>query len=182
MRNIKDSWMLEIFLLVIDLIVILLLAAWLIGFRINVTPSLPEGIYQISSESIERGDLVAFCLDADNPFSVLADERGFLGAGACKSGLRPLLKQLVGMPGDGLFLGPEGIFLNGKLLDGTVRCDFDRHGRSLPPSLLAAGTIPKNYGLVLSQDHAGSFDSRYFGLMPLADLKKVRPILTVSRN
>lgn len=182
MRNIRDSWILEIFLSILDLIVILLLAAWLIGFRINVTPSLPEGIYLLSSENIDRGDLVTFCLAADNSFSVLADERDFLASGACKSGLRPLLKKLAGMPGDYLALAPEGIFLNGTLLDGTARLEFDRRGRRLPPSLLNEGLIPDGYGLVLSQDHAGSFDSRYFGLAPIADLKKVRPIWTVNRD
>ncbi|UQZ91193.1 hypothetical protein C4J81_06500 [Deltaproteobacteria bacterium Smac51] len=141
LMNIKDSWMLEVGLLLIDLMVILLIAAWIFGFRVNITPSLPEGIYQFSSEDIERNDLVAFCLEPDNPFSPLASERGYLGPGGCQSGLRPLLKHLVGLPSDHLFISDDGLILNGIVLTGSGRPGRDRQGRELPISLLREGTI-----------------------------------------
>lgn len=180
--NIKDSWMLEAGLLLIDLLVIILVAAWIFGFRVNITPSLPEGIYQLSSENIERGDLVAFCLEPDNSFSSLAGERGYLGPGSCSNGLRPLLKHLVGLPGDRLLIVSNGLMLNGILLTGSEHPDHDRQGRDLPDPLLRAGIIPEGQALVLSQEHAGSFDSRHFGLVQMASLKKVRPVWIIGRE
>jgi type IV secretory pathway protease TraF len=43
------------------------------------------------------------------------------------------------------------------------------------PSILAEGDIPQGYALALA-DHEGSFDSRYFGLVPLESLQKVKPV------
>ena len=175
--NIKNSWKLEICLLVVDLMVIFLIAAWVVGLRVNITTSLPKGIYRLSSEDIERGDLVAFCLPPDNPFSSLAGERGYLGPGRCSNGLRPLLKHLVGLPGDDLQIGNDELILNGVRLVGSKRPKLDRHGRDLPPSLLNDGLIPDGHVLVLAQEHVGSFDSRHFGLISFSSLYKVKPIL-----
>ena len=180
--NIKDSSMLEVGLLLVDLVVIVLVAAWIFGFRVNITPSLPEGLYRLSSENVDRGDLVAFCLPSDNPFSSLAGERGYLGPGCCQSGLRPLLKHLVGLPGDDLIIDNDGLILNGIFLIGSVRPEHDRQGRNLPHPLLRDGHIPDGQALVLSQEHAGSLDSRHFGLIPLASLKKVKPVWVTGRE
>ena len=180
--SIKNSWMLEVGLLLVDLLVIVLVAAWIFGFRVNITPSLPEGIYQLSSEDVDRGDMVAFCLPPDNPFSSLAGERGYLGPGCCQSGLRPLLKHLVGLPGDDLFIDIDGLLLNGFHLTGSERPKRDRQGRTLPNPLLRDGIIPEGQALLLSLEHVGSFDSRHFGLIPLASLKKVRPVWVAGRE
>ena len=129
------------------------------GLRINPTPSLPKGIYRISPGSPQKGDLVSFCLDGE--YAALARERGYLEAGSCPSGLRPLLKRLEGLPGD---------VVSSDLPLQTL----DSHGRPMP-SALRAGVIPPGMALVLA-DHPGSFDSRYFGLVPLEGLQRVEPI------
>ena len=60
---------------------------------------------------------------------------------------------------------------------------FNRHedsaGRLLPGSSLESGMIPDGMCLALS-DHPGSFDSRFFGLVPLADVVKVKPVFTIK--
>lgn len=154
-----------------------LLAFWGAGFRVNLTPSLPKGVYRLTGEPTQKGDLVAFCLASTNPFSQVAQERGYLGQGSCPSGLRPLLKHLAGLPGDQVGISPDGLILNDEFLGNTARSEIDRYGRAVPPSLLVEGQIPAEFGLVISQEHSGSFDSRYFGLIPFASLKKVKPIL-----
>ena len=72
------------------------------GLRINPTPSLPKGVYRITPEhspvDLAKGDLVSFCLHGE--FADLAKERGYLQAGSCDNGLRPLLKRLAGLPGE----------------------------------------------------------------------------------
>ncbi|MDL2227019.1 conjugative transfer signal peptidase TraF [Deltaproteobacteria bacterium OttesenSCG-928-M10] len=182
MKTTKHSWKRETFMLILDVVVILLIAAWILGFRVNTTPSLPEGIYQISSSDFGRGDLVGFCLDSENPFSPLAEEREYLGSGSCPSGLRPLIKHLIGLPGDDLRITDEGLTLNGSLLPATILADRDSQGRPMPPSLLNEGIIPDGLCLVLSQQHIGSFDSRYFGLVPLESLRKVIPIAVFGQG
>ena len=129
------------------------------GLRINPTPSLPKGIYRILPGSPQKGDLVSFCLDGD--YAALARERGYLEAGSCPSGLRPLLKRLEGLPGD---VVPSDLPFQ----------TLDSHGRPMP-SVLQSGLIPPGMALVLA-DHPGSFDSRYFGLVPLEELQRVEPI------
>lgn len=145
-----------------------LLAAGLIvhtsGLRINPTPSLPEGIYHVVSGEPAKGDLVSFCLRGE--FADLAGERGYLQAGSCDNRLRPLLKRLVGMPGD--FIDADSL---------TVHA-VDSQGRPMP-SALRSGVIPSGMALVLA-DHEGSFDSRYFGLVPLENLQRVEPVFVFN--
>ena len=134
------------------------------GLRVNVTPSLPKGIYRLSQGTPEKDDLVTFCLEGE--FAALARERGYLEAGSCPSGLRPLLKRLEGLPGD--FVDPA---------DFPARA-IDNQGRPMP-SVLLPGVIPPGMGLVLT-GHPGSFDSRYFGLVPLNSLQRVEPVFLFS--
>ena len=175
--NMKSSWPREILWLTVDVLIILLLAAWLIGFRINITSSMPVGLYLIFPESARRDDLVTFCLPPENPYSGLAVERAYLQHGSCPSGRQPLLKKLIGLPGDLVNVTEAGIVLNGTLLPETKRPALDSQGRPLPPSLLTSGPIPEGLALLLSNEHAGGFDSRHFGLVPLSSLRRVKPIL-----
>lgn len=149
------------------------------GFRFNPTPSLPKGIYRIVSGTPERGDFIAFCLKSPT-WILLTKERGYLAPGSCPSGLRPLLKQVVGMPGDTITVEPDAIHLSTS--SGSSRWPAARHdsaGRPLPGSSLESGMIPDGMYLALS-DHPGSFDSRFFGLVPLADVVKVKPVFTIK--
>lgn len=141
----------------------LLLAGFLaqgFGLRINPTPSLPKGIYRIAQGEPAKGDLVSFCLQGE--FAELARERAYLHAGSCENGLRPLFKRLAGMPGDSIEA------------DSLAAHTVDSQGRTMP-SALRSGVIPSGMALVLT-DHSGSFDSRYFGLVPLGSLQRVEPV------
>ena len=133
------------------------------GLRFNPTPSLPKGIYRIAPGAPEKNDLVSFCLEGE--FAELALERGYLEPGSCPSGLRPLLKRLAGLPGD--FVDPLAF---------PIR-SVDSHGRFMSPALspVTPGVVPPGMALVLS-DHPGSFDSRYFGFVPLENLQRVKPV------
>jgi len=150
------------------------------GFRINLTPSVPRGIYILVPGSPWRGDMVSLCLE--DPFFVsLAKDRGYLRSGSCPCGLEPLLKTLVGLPGDRLEITPEGLCINGDLQPNSRLVVADSHGRPMSVSMaLAPGTIPPGMGLVLSDGHPGGFDGRYFGFTPLASLQRAQPVLTFN--
>ncbi len=180
--NIKNCWKYKRALGLIAVGLLLCLAFTLGGFRVNLTASLPKGLYRLTDAVPKCGDLVTFCLEPSNPFCELARERGYLLAGSCPSGLQPLLKKLVGLPGDYVAVMPSGLMLNKHALPGTVRPERDLLGRDLLPSLLKGGFIPGGMALVLSQEHPGSFDSRHFGLVPLASLQVAEPVWLWNRG
>ena len=148
------------------------------GYRFNATPSMPKGIYQLvpGGSGIERGDLVSICL-AVEPFVSLAIERGYLRSGSCPGGSEPLLKVVVGLPHDLLEVESEGIRINGRLIPQSRIAASDSQNRPMPVSTtLSPGRIPEGMVLILSREHPGGFDGRYFGLLPLASLQKVKPV------
>ena len=150
-------------LFVLSWVALVLLLCWNAGLRVNLTPSLPQGVYIVRPGTPGKGDLVAFCLEG--AFADLARERGYLVAGSCPSGLRPLLKRIAGLPGDAI---PGDLFIR----------SVDSRGR-LMPSALPEGVIPPGMALVLA-DLPGSFDSRYFGLVPLDALQRVEPVFVFN--
>jgi conjugative transfer signal peptidase TraF len=161
---------------VIFLILAILIACWKSGLKINMTSSLSKGLYRVTKSAPVKGGLIAFCLAPENPFSGLAAERGYIGRGFCPSGLQPLLKRLHGLPGDQVEISPSGVSVNGSLLPDSGLEARDRMGRLLPPSLLAPGPVPDGYALAMSDQCRFGFDSRYFGLVPLASISHVERI------
>ncbi len=137
-----------------------------LGLRINVTSSLPLGLYRKLNSQPERGDLVTFCLSED----LATLYANYLKPGSCHSGVRPLLKILEGLPNDELVINHDGLQLNGETLSATAQ-------RQSVPTLLRSGTIPQDMALAVSHKE-NSFDSRYFGLIPLQNMLKVIPIWT----
>ena len=76
----------------------ILLVAWAAGFRVNMSASVPQGIYRISNAPFSPGDMAGVCLPSD--WSLLAMERGYIGTGSCPDGSQPLVKHVAGLPGD----------------------------------------------------------------------------------
>lgn len=153
---------------------------WVFGLRVNATASMPRGIYRLAPDAPESGDLVSVCLE-DGSFATMALKRNYLRAGACPNGLEPLLKRVAGMPGDLLEIGQDGIAINGKLWPQSRAVSRDSHGRPMPKAEnFGSQTIPGGLALVLSDQHFGGFDSRYFGLVPVASLRKVEPVFLIA--
>ncbi len=157
---------LRLCLLGAGLVALLLCIAWAAGLRVNVTASLPRGLYLLCPGTPGRGDFAAFCLSGE--LAALAGERGYVLAGSCASGLRPLLKRVAALPGDVVDVAALPLRAT------------DSQGRPLP-SALHSGVVPPGMALLLA-DHPGSFDGRYFGLVPLASLQRVRPLFATSHT
>jgi conjugative transfer signal peptidase TraF len=152
---------------------------WVFGLRINATASMPRGLYRLAPGAPERGDLVSVCLE-QGYFATLAWDRGYLRPGSCPNGLEPLLKRVVGVPGDHLEIGQDGIVINGRLWPQSRALSRDSLGRPMPDAEnFGSRTIPEGLALVLSDRHPGGFDSRYFGLVPMASLRKVKPVFLI---
>lgn len=167
-------------LLCLPIILILgLILAWFQGYRLNMTPSVPIGLYRQLNEAPELGDLASFCLES-TVFNTLAKDRGYLRPGSCASGLRPLLKKMAGRPGDLIGFTPEGLIsVDGRILPHSAPVFVDSKGQLMPPSKLQPGSIPADQALLISPEDGG-FDSRYFGLVSLHELRKVEPVMVVT--
>lgn len=153
---------------------------WVFGLQVNTTASMPRGIYRLVPDAPERGDLVSVCLE-DGAFASLALKRNYLRPGACPNGLEPLLKRVAGMPGDHIEVGQDGIAINGRLWPQSRVVARDSHGRPMPKAEnFGSQTIPGGLALVLSDLHPGGFDSRYFGLVSMASLRKVEPVFLIA--
>lgn len=146
-----------------------------LGLRINVSTSLPLGLYVVATDS--RGQLAEFC--PPGPFGTLAAARGYRHAGSCPDGAAPLLKPVAARAGDSVELTSGGISVNGRLLPRTAPLTQDTHGRILSPWPLGRYIVAPGTVWVASTFNPRSFDSRYFGPIRVDSIRnRVRPLLT----
>jgi conjugative transfer signal peptidase TraF len=145
------------------------------GLRINTSPSLPMGLYVVSRDL--AANLVEFC--PAEPFASLSTIRGWRSAGSCPDGAAPLLKPVVARAGDVVEMSARGIAVNGRLLPNTAPLTRDSKGRQLRSWTFGRYTVGRNAVWVASSHNGQSFDSRYFGPVPVAAIRDhLRPLLT----
>jgi conjugative transfer signal peptidase TraF len=148
----------------------------LAGLRINGSPSLPVGLYLVTAHS--DANLVEFC--PAEPFAELALARGYRDAGSCPDGGAPLLKPVIARAGDVVQLSPAGIAVNGHLLQNTVPLEKDTKNRPLTPWPKGYYAVGPDSVWVASSYNGRSFDSRYFGPVPVRSIRNyVRPWITL---
>jgi conjugative transfer signal peptidase TraF len=150
-----------------------------LGFRLNETPSVPVGLWRVSAAAVlERGRVVSLCPPATDAF-LEARRRGYLHRGRCPCALEPMLKVLAGLPGDEVLQTAEAL-INGRAVPHSKALDTDAEGRPLPALASPRFVLRAGEGMFLGT-HPRSFDSRYFGPLPLAAIEgEARPILTAN--
>src|SRR5215469_11900370 len=79
------------------------------GIRISTSPSLPIGLYRITSD--EHTALVEFC--PAEPYASFAAVRGYRSTGNCPDGASPLMKPVVAIAGDHVRVSRQGLEVNG---------------------------------------------------------------------
>ncbi|HQH28370.1 MAG TPA: conjugative transfer signal peptidase TraF [Oligoflexia bacterium] len=144
-------------------------------FRLNLSPSMPLGLYREVSLPVTRGTLVAACLPEQ--IASLGRSRRYLRRGRCAAKAEPVLKQVRGIPGDVVTVAPEGVFINGELLAHTAPLAADSHGRPLQAYTGKFRVAPGE--LWIFSEHApNGWDSRYFGPIPEQSvISVVQPLL-----
>jgi conjugative transfer signal peptidase TraF len=140
-----------------------------LGLTWNATPSYPRGLWRVASASWERGDIVLIETPPAHPAFVDARRRGYLPGGLSRSGCAPLLKRVVAIAGDHVALG-ECVVVNGRPLPNSEILAVDSAGRVLPRSA-PSGCVPPGQVWVVSEHSALSFDSRYFGALPVSAIR-----------
>ena len=157
-------------------LLLLVTTAWHGGVRLNLTSSLPVGLYLETGDAPTRGSIVMACLPPD--MARLARERSYVPRGVrCSGGTGPIGKMVLALAGDTVVVSASGLEVNGCPVPNSRPRPFDSRGRPLPNPrkgryILRAGELwlASPYSLL-------SFDSRYFGAIAARSvLSVVRPI------
>lgn len=126
--------------------------------------SAPPGIYLARRGQLVRGGWVAVCLP--ETLARFGSLRGYLDAGSCPGGVRSVGKKVAALAGDTVQVSPEGLSVNGRRVTARRR-DHDSAGRHLPRVPEGRYTVPPGQAWLISTHHARSWDSRYYGPVPL---------------
>jgi conjugative transfer signal peptidase TraF len=154
-----------------------LVAGWFFGVRLNLTPSLPLGLY-ITSRSRDA-KLVEFC--PQGSAATISLIRQYRTAGACPDGGAPLLKPAVAFEGDQVEVSANGIRVNGQLLPNSAGRFRDHLQRPLDPWPYGSYKVEPGTVWVISSFNNYSFDSRYYGPIPESSIRHhLRPLWTFT--
>jgi conjugative transfer signal peptidase TraF len=151
------------------------------GFRVNESPSLPIGIWRVSPlvGDLRRDDIVSFC-PPDTPAFRKARLRGYVGRGLCEGGYEPLLKPVAAIAGDRLTRTDEGISINGHLIVNSKGLGRDGSGQVLPSPAGNSLVVARGEVWLVSSYNPLSFDSRYFGPVPISNIEGLaRPLIVI---
>jgi conjugative transfer signal peptidase TraF len=149
-------------------------SAWLAGVRLNLTSSLPAGLYLVTRRAPTRGTIVLVCLPSE--VATFARIQGYVPRGACPAWTAPVGKTVLAVPGDTVAVLPGGLQVDGAPVPTSLAQASDSHGRPLPSLSLGRYAV-RGGELWLVGRHSLSFDSRYFG--PVASsgvLAVIRPV------
>lgn len=142
---------------------ILLELGYAAGLRLNLTRSLPPGLYRVVDRPVQRGAYVRFCPPRSGSIA-LAMERGYLHEGeACGNGYLPMLKRVAAVGGAWISAQDDGVRVDGRLLPLSAHRAVDAAGRPMPRPVPARLRLAPSQLWVMSDTHPLSFDSRYFG-------------------
>jgi len=149
------------------------------GLRLNLTGSIPIGLYRVSSEPVARGAIVLACLPAE--VASFALSRGYVPHGRCPGGTAPIGKVVLALGGDVVQVTATGLWVNGQAVRGTTPLAVDGAGRSLRRFPNGAYRVRADEVWLYSPYSARSFDSRYFGPLPRSCiLSRVLPLWTIE--
>ena len=154
------------------------------GWRVNTTPSVPIGLWQVQAlkQSLQRGQIVCVC-PPDNLVFQLARQRGYVPPGRCPGNYEPLLKPVAAVPGDWVDVGPTGLRVNNGLMTASMAQSKDGAGRPLPRLAYGSHQVREGTVWLISSGHADGFDSRYFGPVSLRYVEGVaQPIWIGGRS
>lgn len=152
-----------------------------LGFRINLTPSMPLGIWR-QVDHLEKGMPATFCLPkTEAGVNRMIVERQYLPVGECANGFAPLLKYVAATPGDIVDIDMNVVKVNGRPIPNSATLVRDREGRSMAFIPRGRYAVGHSEYWFIAIDRKNSLDSRYFGAIPAAFvLHAMKPVVTFS--
>ncbi|WP_245278927.1 conjugative transfer signal peptidase TraF [Rhizobium leguminosarum] len=138
------------------------------GYRINLTPSEPLGLWRIVPlyRPVAVNDLLFICPPATAEMRE-ARARGYFRFGFCPGGVAPLIKTVIAVAGQHVEIGAS-VSVDGRVVSSSSLARRDGKGRPLTP--FPSGIVPPGY-VFLHSSSPGSYDSRYFGPVPISGIR-----------
>ena len=159
----------------------LILAFWRYHLFFNFTSSMPLGIWKdggkVEALSSMRGKAILFC-PPDTEVFRWARSQGILSPGRCPGDYTPLLKEVVGLPGDLVEYVDDGYSVNGRRVANSKIQPLDL---GFKPAFYSHLVVPDGYVWLMSSYSAQSFDSRYFGPVETSHLQRIVKPLFIFR-
>jgi conjugative transfer signal peptidase TraF len=167
-----------LYIAVVLCITLVSFAAYGAGYRFNLSPSVPRGVWRVmrQPEEPEKGGYVIVPNDADdeskNPGYCLAVERGYL------VNPMPMLKRIVAVEGDFVSYDRQerAVTVNGGYVLMTEILSQDTEGRPMPSAFFPLWLQERQ--VWLSSENIRGYDSRYFGPVSSDILKRATPVWT----
>ena len=145
-------------------------ACGLAGLRLNLTGSLPVGLYRASRAAPVREAIVLTCLPPS--VAAFARARGYVpSGGGCPGGVLPVGKPIRAIAGDTVTVTPTGLLVNDRLVPNSRALAADRQGRPLPELTVGRYVVRPGTVWVVSSYSRFSFDSRYFGAVETGQIR-----------
>ena len=142
-----------------------------LGVGLNLSRSAPRGLYRAVPGAPARGELVTACLPLE--LALFGRVRGYLGPGDCPGGTQPVLKTVGAVAGDRVDLDREAVSVNTMpLLRHPVQA-VDSSARRLPRVPFGSYPVADDQVWLFGLSDARSWDSRYFGPVPLTAVRQV---------
>ncbi len=140
---------------------------------LNITLSVPQGLWLIDDGEIKRGDVVQVPFEAFKFTDWVPDAYHKKNSW----GKIPFLKRVAGLPGDKVEVLPEGFLkIDGKIFLNTLPLSHDGAGNELKTYPLPI--VLNSDEVWLISDSERGFDSRYIGPAKINECHKVLPLIT----
>jgi conjugative transfer signal peptidase TraF len=167
-----------LYILCTAVVVFFSLAAHGRGYRVNLSPSVPRGVWKVAEqpEEPQKGGYAVVPNDASdeskNPGYRLAAERGYL------VGPMPMLKRVVAAEGDFISYDrrEKAVTVNGSYVPMTEILSRDTEGRPMPGAFFPVRLRERQ--VWLSSENIRGYDSRYFGPVSSDILREAVPVWT----
>lgn len=151
------------------------------GFRINLTDSIPVGLYRITHEGELKNAYVIFCPD-NRPAFRLGLDRSYIDHGLNCGGYGYLMKKVVAIPGDIVSTTKAGVFVNQERIPFSKQKLKDGLNRLLPQWHATNYQLSKDELMTMTSQSEWSFDGRYYGLVQTGQIKgMLRPLWVINK-
>ena len=138
---------------------------------------MPVGLYLETPATLERGASVLVCLPEE--VARVGRARGYLPAGSCPDGSSLVVKQVLALPGDVVELQEQFLAVNRHEVESSRIQASDSLGRPLEHAPFGPWPVREGELWVIGLNRERSWDSRYFGPIPVASVVgSARPLLT----
>ncbi|HCJ4394759.1 TPA: conjugative transfer signal peptidase TraF [Legionella pneumophila] len=153
-----------------------------LGFRINLTESIPVGLYRMTQTNSLKNAYVIFCPDNRAAFR-LAKDRGYIDHGLPCGGYGYLMKKVVAVSGDVISATPHGVYVNQELLPYSKPKLKDGMNRTLPQWQVTHYPLRNDEVMTMTSQSEWSFDGRYYGLVYTGQIKgMITPIWVFNKQ